>query len=122
MFFLSFQQIVKLRTGRNEVGDEALNPALLNQTDPSLLVYPAWQLLRALNETGELRATLPILINVTSRHMTFGQASILVDAFQNKENGTEVRHNVLMLSVFFFEFLLQKLLSSVFRSIFIFLM
>jgi hypothetical protein len=83
-------QLIKLRTGVKEIGDDALNPALVKQSDQSLLVYPAWQLFRALNETGGFRATKEVMIRVASRHMTFGQATILVDAFLNRENGIEV--------------------------------
>ncbi len=83
-------QLIKLRTGVNEIGDETLAPALVRQSDQSLLVYPAWQLFRALNESGDFRATKEVLIKVASRHMTYGQASILVDAFLNKEKGIEV--------------------------------
>jgi hypothetical protein len=68
-------QVYKLRTGSSSV--DKLSSALLQPTDPALLVYPAWQLFRELNDTAQLRATLPVVTNVTSRHMSYGQESIL---------------------------------------------
>lgn len=74
----------------NAISEDSLDQALTNQTDPSLLIYPAWQLLKAVNVTRELNVTLPVLKNLTSHHMTYGQASVLVDAFKQRQKGTEV--------------------------------
>ena len=58
-------------------------------------MYPARQLFSAFNGTQDSPATpnvtLDLLNNVTSRHMTFGQAAVLVDALKTKDSGAQVR-------------------------------
>ena len=84
VFRIAFQ-LFKIRTGSTSIGDESLNPALLTNVDQSLLVYPAWQLLKAINVTRELNVELPVLNNVSSRHMSYGQAAVLADGYLSKK-------------------------------------